>query len=199
MKRWIDFPLSVIIVIFLAPVFALVALLIFCSSPGNVFYSQPRLGKKGRSFKCYKFRSMYLDADHRLKDLLERNLHFKDEWEVNQKLKDDPRIFPLGKILRKFSLDELPQLFNVIKGELSLVGPRPYMVKQERLLGPYRNKILSINPGITGLWQTSGRSRTTFQQRMALDALYVDRKSLMLDLLLMIKTVPVVLFNDDAC
>ncbi len=198
MKQWIDTFLSLVILVLLAPLFIFVALLIFCISPGNVFYSQPRLGKNGLVFNCYKFRSMYLDADERLRQLLAMNVHLRNEWRVHQKLKTDPRIFPLGNLLRKFSLDELPQFFNVLMGDLSIVGPRPYMVNQEELLGAYREKILSIKPGITGLWQTSGRSSTTFEGRIVLDATYVDCRSSWLDFKLIIKTIPTVLFGDNA-
>lgn len=198
-KRTFDILFSILILFILSPVFALIWIGIRCSSSGKVIYSQERIGLEGKTFNCYKFRTMYLGADSSLKEILLKNPSLKEEWERNQKLRHDPRIFPLGKWLRKTSLDELPQFFNVIKGDLSIVGPRPYMVCQRKELGPSAYKILSVRPGITGLWQTSGRSRTTFQERIALDAEYIDRQTLGFDLLLILKTIPLVLFTRDAC
>jgi len=142
---------------------------------------------------------MYLDAEENLETLLKENPLLKKEWNQHQKLRDDPRIFPLGKFLRKTSLDEFPQFWNVIKGDLSIVGPRPYMTNQKNELGHYGYKILSIRPGITGLWQTSGRSRTTFKERVLLDAKYVDMQSFLFDIWLILRTIPLVLFSKDAC
>ncbi len=197
-KRQLDIIFSLLVLLLLAPLFLLIALIIALSSRGKVIYTQPRLGKKGKIFRCYKFRTMYMDADDRLEHLLRLHPSLKLEWEEKQKLRNDPRIFPMGHLLRKTSLDELPQFFNVLKGDLSVVGPRPYMVFQEKLLGKKRDTILSIRPGITGLWQTSGRSGTTFQKRIKLDAAYVKKRGFWLDLRLIFKTIPVVLFPKDA-
>jgi undecaprenyl-phosphate galactose phosphotransferase len=141
---------------------------------------------------------MYVDADKRLKDILTKNPHLKAEWLINQKLKNDPRIFTLGKWLRRTSLDELPQFWNVLKGDLSIVGPRPYMISQKKELGTLAPKILSLRPGITGLWQTSGRSHTIFQERISLDAEYVDKNSFYYDIILILKTIPKIIFFKDA-
>jgi len=141
---------------------------------------------------------MHLDADRRLRELLAHNPYLKQEWMLNQKLKNDPRIFALGKWLRRTSLDELPQFWNVLKGDLSVVGPRPYMLTQKKYLGPLASKILSVKPGITGLWQTSGRNHRTFQERIILDAEYIDKRSFHYDLRLICKTIPQILFPKDA-
>jgi len=198
-KRIFDIGFSLSAMLLLFPFFLLIALAIFICSPGNVFYTQIRLGRGGRVFKCYKFRTMYLDADHRLKEILQKNPSLQAEWEKNQKLRIDPRVFSFGRFLRKTSLDELPQFWNAFRGDLSIVGPRPYMVKQRNELGPLAYTILSMRPGITGLWQTSGRSKTTFQERIALDAQYVDKQSFWYDLKLILKTIPEILFSKNAC
>ena len=141
---------------------------------------------------------MHRDADKRLHALYSQHPHLRSEWTIHQKLKEDPRIFAFGKWLRRTSLDELPQLWNVVKGELSLVGPRPYMLRQKKHLGLLAPKILSVRPGMTGLWQTSGRNNTTFQERIQLDAEYIDKCSFSYDLVLIFKTIPVILFPKDA-
>ena len=197
-KRIIDLIFSFFVLFLLAPAFLGIALAIRSSSGGKAIYVQTRLGRGGRVFKCYKFRTMYPDAQRRLPDLLSQNPGLRHEWKTHQKLRDDPRIFPIGKWLRRSSLDELPQFWNVIKGDLSVVGPRPYMVYQKRQLGFLASTILSVRPGITGLWQTSGRNSTTFEERIALDAAYVGRRSLWLDIKLILKTIPKVLFPTDA-
>jgi exopolysaccharide production protein ExoY len=197
-KRLFDLAFSLAFLCLLAPLFLGIAAMIRLSSKGSVIYVQPRLGRGGRIFKCYKFRTMHSDADKILNEILIQNPQFKKEWATNQKLKEDPRIFAVGKWLRRTSLDELPQFWNVLKGDLSIVGPRPYMLGQKKYLGLMAPKILSVRPGITGLWQTSGRNHTTFQERILLDAEYIDKHSLIYDLLLIIKTIPVVLFSKDA-
>jgi len=198
-KRIFDIGFSLSVMLLLFPLFFLIALGILICSPGNVFYTQIRLGRGGRPFKCYKFRTMHLDADRRLRDILQKNHLLRAEWEKNQKLRIDPRVFSFGLFLRKTSLDELPQFWNAFRGDLSVVGPRPYMMKQRNELGPLAYKILSLRPGITGLWQTSGRSNTTFQERIAFDAHYVDKRSFRYDLWLIIKTIPEILFSKNAC
>jgi exopolysaccharide production protein ExoY len=197
-KRLFDLLFTLSLLPFLAPLLLFIALAIRLSSKGRVLYVQPRLGRGGKVFKCYKFRTMYTDAEERLQELLTKNRHLQREWAKNQKLKNDPRIFPLGRWLRRTSLDELPQFWNVIKGDLSVVGPRPYMVCQKQELGHLAPKILSIRPGVTGLWQTSGRSRTTFQQRIALDAEYVVKHDLWSDFFLILKTIPQIFFSKHA-
>lgn len=199
LKRVFDLTFSLTILSLLLPLFLLIAIGILLSSPGPVIYTQIRLGRGGKPFKCFKFRTMHADADRNLKDILTKNHILQTEWNVHQKLKRDPRTFGFGRFLRRASFDELPQFWNVVKGDLSIVGPRPYMISQRKELGKYANKILSLRPGLTGLWQTSGRSNTTFRKRVTLDAQYVDECSFWYDLKLIAKTIPEILFPKNAC
>jgi undecaprenyl-phosphate galactose phosphotransferase len=199
-KRAFDIAFSFLCLIIGAPIFLLIALFIWLTSPGKVIYSHERIGRGGKPFKCYKFRTMYVDADLRLKHILASNPDLNREWELCYKLKNDPRITPIGSFLRKTSLDELPQFWNVLKGNLSVVGPRP-VVKQEveKYFCVKAYKILSIRPGLTGLWQVSGRSDINcYQTRIQLDEYYVDHHSFLLDLKLIAKTIPAMLFSKGA-
>src|ERR1700722_404703 len=196
-KRVFDIILSLTALFLLSPIFFLIALMIRLSSRGEIIYSQERLGLYGKTFKCYKFRTMVTDAEEKLGEVLKQNPDLKREWRAKQKLRRDPRILPLGKFLRKFSLDELPQVWNVLKGEMSIVGPRPYAIEQKDYLGRELHKILSTRPGITGLWQTSGRSTLTFHQRIELDGRYVETRSFLSDFLLILKTIPALLCAKD--
>lgn len=199
-KRVFDLSFSLCALIFGLPIFACIALLIFCTSPGKIFYSHKRIGRGGKIFKCYKFRTMHPNADARLQEILKNNEDLRKEWESTFKLKSDPRITPIGSFLRKTSLDELPQFWNVLKGDLSIVGPRPVVKEEvEKYLGLKAPKILSIRPGLTGPWQVSGRSNITcYQKRVELDEFYVDNHSLLLDVKLIAKTIPVMLFSKGA-
>lgn len=198
-KRAFDLVFSIALLLALSPLILAITVLIHLSSKGNAIYVQPRIGKDGKVFRCYKFRTMHLDADKKLKALLAENPLLALEWARNQKLKNDPRIFALGKWLRRTSLDELPQFWNVVRGDLSVVGPRPYMVYQKKELGSLGSKILSVRPGITGLWQISGRSQTSFKRRIELDAAYIDKSGFFFDLLLICKTIPKMIVPKDAC
>lgn len=202
-KRLFDIVFSLSFILILSPIYLLIALLIKLSSKGPIFYVTKRLGKNKKHITVYKFRTMYLDADARLKDLLKKNPKMREEWEVYQKLKSDPRCTPVGKFLRRTSLDEFPQFFNVLKGDLSVVGPRPHFIfeLEENKASPlhrYADKILSVKPGITGLWQTSGRSCLAYDDRVELDCLYVDKQAFLFDLYLILKTIPSVLFSKGA-
>ncbi len=198
-KRFFDISFSLFILILTSPLMVLIALGIRFSSKGKVVYAHERIGRGGKPFRCFKFRTMYPDADVRLKDILESCPLLKKEWEQNYKLKSDPRVTPIGKILRKTSLDEFPQFWNVLKGDLSVVGPRP-VVQNEVIkhLGPKAVKILSIRPGLTGLWQISGRSDTTYAYRIKLDELYVDSRSIFLDIKIIAKTIPSIFLSKGA-
>lgn len=196
-KRCFDLLFSTLLLSLLMPFLFLIALGILLSSKGKIIYTQKRLGKEGRIFTCYKFRTMHENAEALLEELL-KDTQLKKEWEEKQKLSTDPRVFAFGKFLRKTSLDELPQFFNVLRGDLSIVGPRPYMQNQKIQMGLFAKKILSIHPGITGLWQTSGRNATSFKERIYLDALYVDLRTFFFDLQIIGKTVMAVLFPKDA-
>ena len=197
-KRAFDLFFSTLFLILCAPLFALIACLISLTSEGPILYFQERIGRKGKPFCCYKFRTMYADAEERLQSVL-LDEEYRREWESSRKLKQDPRITPLGRFLRCSSLDELPQFWNVLKGDLSIVGPRP--VVQEELLeyyGAKAEKILSIRPGITGMWQVFGRSDTCYQTRIMLDEKYVESATFVLDLKLILLTIPTILTRRGA-
>jgi exopolysaccharide biosynthesis polyprenyl glycosylphosphotransferase len=175
------------------PLFAVIALLIKITDPGPVFFRQKRVGHEGRTFRVWKFRTMYIDAEERLATLIDLN----ESDGLLFKIKDDPRITPIGRFLRATSLDELPQLINVILGEMSLVGPRPLPAEDDDFEGPARRRLL-VRPGITGLWQVSGRSDTTWEEAVRLDLYYVDNWSLAYDLSILWRTVGVVLARRGA-
>lgn len=198
-KRLMDLAIAGVGVLILSPIFALIALLIRLDSPGSVFYKQKRLGKGGRVFNMLKFRTMHTDADAVLQSYLAENPEMREEWDRYQKLKNDPRITRVGQILRRFSLDELPQLLNVLIGEMSLVGPRPIMLNQEEMYGPNYKHYVRVVPGITGQWQISGRNHTSFAQRTDFDVQYVMNWSVWLDFYILVRTVWVVLKQDGAC
>lgn len=201
-KRTIDVLGSLILGIIFFPVCILTAIAIKLNSKGPILADTPeRVGKNGKLFKLYKFRSMIVNAHHLLRgDPKFRNL-YKEYKRSSYKLKDDPRVTPVGKFIRKHSLDEIPQLINVLKGEMSLVGPRPYypdeLVEQQKKY-PQTKKlvdiVLSVKPGITGVWQVSGRSEINFDKRIAMDALYVKRRSLILDIIILLKS-PLVMIS----
>jgi exopolysaccharide production protein ExoY len=197
-KRLFDIVFSAAVLIVFSPLFLLIALLIRLTSPGKAIFSQERLGLHGKVFTCFKFRTMLEDADEKLAHLLEADSVLNAEWKKHQKLKKDPRLVKLGAFLRMTSLDELPQFYNVLRGDLSVVGPRPYMTAQLPILGLHACKVLSVKPGITGLWQTSGRSSATFRERIALDIAYIDNQSFALDLVLIAKTLPLVVLAKNA-
>lgn len=185
-KRWIDLSLSLFLILAALPVLVLLALALWVES-GNPFYSQPRLGRNGRMFRMLKLRSMVKGADAKLAACLAENPALKAEWDQNQKLKNDPRITPLGRLVRKTSMDELPQLFNVLRGDMSLVGPRPMLADQLPL---YRHPeaYLSLRPGLSGLWQVSARNDEDFATRAELDRRYWQRISPGLDLRILLAT-----------
>ena len=199
LKRIFDLTFSLLVLTLGMPFFIFIAMCIKCTSKGKIFFSQIRVGRGGKLFKCYKFRTMYCDADQRLESLLLQDVNSRQEWESTRKLKKDPRVTPLGRFLRKTSLDELPQFFNVLKGNLSIVGPRPVVQDEiDQFFGVKAYKILSIRPGLTGIWQVSGRSNTSYSRRIQLDENYVDSQTLWLDLKLIIKTIPCMIFARGA-
>jgi exopolysaccharide biosynthesis polyprenyl glycosylphosphotransferase len=197
-KRLIDFILSFIAIIILSPLFIILAILIKIDSKGPVFFVQDRIGLNGKLFKAYKFRTMILNAEEILLKWLEENPDIRDEYLINHKLKDDPRITRVGKFLRKTSLDELPQLFNVLKGDMSLVGPRPYLVRELNDVSSYAKYLWRVPPGITGLWQISGRNDVDFEGRLKMDMQYISNWNIWLDLNILFKTIPAVLKKDGA-
>ena len=194
-----NYGLALLISPLLIPIILLLGYLIKRESPGPIFFAHNRIGKGGKIIPTYKFRSMYSDAKERLEKLLEEDEGIREEWEKNFKLKDDPRVTKIGAILRKTSLDELPQIFNVFRGEMNFVGPRPVIQKELDLY--YKEDVEYYNmvkPGITGLWQVSGRSDTDYDFRVATDKWYVRNWSLWLDVVILFKTVKVVLFREGA-
>jgi undecaprenyl-phosphate galactose phosphotransferase len=198
-KRSFDYAAAACVSVLLALPMLLIALFIKLSSSGPATYKQERVGKNGKPFWCYKFRTMYPDAAARLKDLLAKDPDLKTEWETNFKLKIDPRITGIGDFLRRTSLDELPQLLNILKGEMSLVGPRP--VVTEEIRDYYKEDAafyFRVPPGLTGLWQVSGRSETTYEYRVSLDSWYVKNWNIWLDVMILFKTVGVVLDREGA-
>ncbi len=199
-KRAFDILFSLLCLTIGFPLYLLIAVLIFITSDGSIIYSQIRVGRGGKLFRCYKFRTMYLDAEQRLQSILQNDPVLQREWSLYHKLKNDPRVTFFGKILRKTSLDELPQFWNVFKGDLSVVGPRP-VVQQElnTHFGDKAYKILCMRPGLTGLWQVSGRSDINcYQTRIKLDEYYIDNHSLQFDLKLIAKTIPVIFLSRGA-
>ncbi len=165
---------------------------------GPIFYKQYRIGKNGKPFQIYKFRTMVVNADEELEKYLRENADIKKEYEEYKKLRNDPRITKLGKFLRKTSLDEIPQLLNILRGEMTLVGPRPYLLKEREDMGNYYQTITSCKPGLTGLWQISGRSEVSFIDRLQMDMAYCYKRSLLLDIKILFKTVLVVLKREGA-
>ncbi len=194
-KRMMDLILSILALLIGSPVFLVTALLIKITSPGPIIFNQVRVGKFGRHFKFYKFRSMYIDAEARKAELLKLN---ESGDGVIFKMKHDPRITPIGRFIRKFSIDELPQLFNVILGDMSLVGPRPPLPQEVRTYTLEERKRLNITPGLTCLWQVSGRSELPFSRQIALDKEYIASKSVWKDFLILLKTIPAILTGKGA-
>ena len=193
-KRTLDMCLSLAASLFLVPLGLLIAVMIKLTSRGPVFFTEMRLGKGGRPFRIFKFRTMSRDARERLEQIFTESPELRDEWERNRKLRNDPRVTPLGRILRKTSLDEIPQLLNVFRGEMALVGPRPVVEAEKHLYGDDFDTAFGVRPGITGLWQVSGRSDTTYAQRVEMDVFYALNCSLRLDASILVRTAMKVLF-----
>lgn len=191
-KRLFDIVVGSALLFALLPLMLFVALAIFSTEQGSVLFGHNRIGYKGRKFRCLKFRSMVSNADQVLTEYLSNNPAAETEWNATQKLRDDPRITPLGRFLRTTSLDELPQLINVVRGDMSLVGPRPIVQAEVDRYGNHIHAYTSTRPGITGLWQVSGRSDVDYDRRVTLDTHYVSNWSLPGDLLILIRTVKVV-------
>jgi Undecaprenyl-phosphate galactose phosphotransferase WbaP len=197
-KRIIDVGLIILFALPIALLGVLLSLLIRLDSPGSAFYGHPRIGLAAQRFRAWKFRSMVQDADRLLHEYLQQHPELREEWERDQKLRNDPRITRVGRFLRKTSLDEFPQLWNVLLGEMSLVGPRPIVEDEVKRYGSLFALYTKVRPGLTGLWQVSGRNDTTYAERVAMDAYYVRNWSPWLDLYILARTVWVVLFGKGA-
>jgi exopolysaccharide production protein ExoY len=192
-KRIFDVIIACIILIVCLPLFAFVVLLLKLTDPGPVIFRHVRVGQGGRRFACFKFRSMVLDSDKVLKTLLESDAAARKEWDHTQKLANDPRITPVGKFLRQSSLDELPQLINVIRGDMSLVGPRPIVPSELTRYGDKLTLYLQARPGITGIWQVSGRNDCGYDRRIEMDANYVRNWRFSTDFVILLRTLGAVL------
>jgi lipopolysaccharide/colanic/teichoic acid biosynthesis glycosyltransferase len=188
-KRLFDIGFSLVVLVFCAPLYLLLAVVIAGTSSGSVFYIQERVGKNYRRFGCIKFRTMIPDADRLLQQMMAESVELRQEFSENFKLKSDPRITKIGKFLRSTNLDEFPQFINVLKGEMSIVGPRPLVPEEIERYGTQIDRVLTIRPGITGLWQVSGRNDIPYEQRIRIDVSYVKRRNFWLDLRIVLKTV----------
>ena len=199
LKRMIDIVGSLFGILALIPLtIGIYIANIIVGDKGPVFYTHERIGKNGKKFKMYKFRTMCVDSDIKLKELLETDEAARQEWEEHRKLRNDPRITKVGNILRKTSLDEFPQFINVLKGEMSLVGPRAVVDGEIEKFGFLKNKVLSVKPGITGYWAANGRSNTSYEERVRMEAKYVDCFSILMDIKILFKTVSSVLKKEGA-
>lgn len=196
--RILDLSLILLAAPYILLAFLLIMILIILDSEGPVFYSQARIGRHGRKFNVYKFRTMVQHADQILKTYLDNSPELKAEWLATHKLKKDPRVTRVGAILRKLSLDELPQLWNIMIGDMSLVGPRPIVDDEVGKYGKCFQLYTQVRPGLTGLWQVSGRNDTTYERRVELDEYYILNRSLSLDLQIIFKTISVVLYRKGA-
>lgn len=190
--RLFDILIALAILVVIAPFLLLLAVLLFVNDPGPIFYAHRRVGYRGRFFPCLKFRTMRCDGEAILQRHLAANPAARREWEETFKLRDDPRVTVIGALLRKFSLDEFPQLFNVLAGQMSIVGPRPIVLSEVERYGRQFEVYCRVRPGLTGLWQISGRSDVSYTTRVRLDVDYVARKGLALDLWLLLRTIPAV-------
>lgn len=199
LKRTIDIMASIIGIILLLPMTVAIWIANICvKDNGPIFFTQERIGKDGEFFKFYKYRSMVVDADDKLSKYLAENEEARDEYKKYKKLKKDPRITKVGKFIRKTSIDELPQFINVLKGQMSLVGPRPYLPREIKDMGESFNEIIKVKPGLTGLWQVNGRSDTTFEDRLRIDKEYVQKKGMKLDTKIFIWTIGKVFVKEGA-
>lgn len=197
-KRIIDILFVIIVSPIVIPIMLILTIVVKVSSKGPVFYGHKRVGKNGKEFKCWKFRSMVVNADKMLDKLLAENPEMKKEWDKDCKLENDPRVTKVGRFLRKTSLDELPQIINIFTGEMSLVGPRPVTEPELVKYGKYKDYVLSVTPGLTGMWQVSGRSDTGYEERISFDSYYIQNWSIWLDIWILIKTVWVVIKGKGA-
>jgi undecaprenyl-phosphate galactose phosphotransferase len=191
--------LTFILIILFLPLFTIIAIAIKLDSKGPVFYIQNRLGQRNRMFRLFKFRSMYINSEGKLFEYLDKNQEAKKEWEYYKKLKNhDPRVTRIGRIIRRYSLDELPQLLNIILGTMSLVGPRPYLMEELEGRDAFKNILTKVKPGVTGLWQISGRSELPFKERISIDEYYIRNWSLWLDIIILLKSIKVLFSSKGA-
>lgn len=199
LKRIFDLVFSFLAIMFLIPLVIIIKIIYVINGDFEpVIFSQLRIGKNGKLFKFYKFRSMIPNADNYLKEYLKNNKEAAKEYKINKKLKNDPRVTKVGKFLRDTSIDELPQMINIFKGDMSLIGNRPYLPREKEDMGNYYKEIVKTKPGLSGLWQVSGRSNLTFKDRLKLESYYSNNLSLWLDIKIFFKTIFVVLKKNGA-
>jgi exopolysaccharide production protein ExoY len=191
-KRGIDIFIACIALVVFSPLFLMIAALVKFTDGGSVFYGHRRIGHNGQEFRCMKFRTMVQNGEKVLQDYLRNNPEAYEEWRTTRKLQNDPRVTAVGAVLRKLSLDELPQLFNIVKGEMSIVGPRPVVEDELEMYEASAFYYLQTRPGLTGLWQVSGRNDVSYETRVAMDTMYVKNWSIIRDLLIIVRTVPAV-------
>ena len=196
--RTLDILVALALIVFVAPLMLACVVAVRCSGPGPIFFRQTRIGRGGDRFLCLKFRTMRVDAEAAIASVLLSSIESQHEWLTVRKLSRDPRVTPIGAFLRRYCLDELPQLFNVLAGQMSVVGPRPIVAEEISKYGENFADYCSVNPGLTGLWQISGRHALSYEERVALDARYARSKSLQADLLILCRTVPIVLGGKNA-
>lgn len=194
-KRMLDIVAALVLLVLTLPLCMAVAILIKATSPGPTFFRHKRLGRGGKEFWCLKFRTMVVDAEEQLR----RCPRLREQFEANYKIKNDPRVTPVGRFLRRTSIDELPQLLQVLTGQMSLIGPRPIVLPELERYGIHQQKLLSVRPGLSGLWQASGRSNITYERRVQIDVQYIDYRGLRLDLMLILLTAASVLAKRGSC
>jgi exopolysaccharide production protein ExoY len=192
LKRGFDIVVAAVGLLLLSPLFLMIALLVKCSDGGSVFYGHRRVGRNGELFHCLKFRTMVPNGDQVLAAYFSRNPEARKEWNATRKLQNDPRVTGVGAVLRKLSLDELPQIINILRGEMSIVGPRPVVADELEMYGGAADYYLKSRPGLTGLWQVSGRNDVSYETRVAFDRHYVENWSLAADVRIILKTIPAV-------
>ena len=197
-KRLLDIIGALVLAVLLSPLLLIVGLAL-ARDRGPIIYRHARTGRHGRTFGCLKFRTMIPNAEQVLSDLLDRDPQLRAEWQRDQKLRNDPRVTAIGRFLRRTSLDELPQLWNVLKGDMSLVGPRPVVREEWARYGRRLDSYLAAKPGVTGLWQVMGRSNACYRRRVALDSYYVRKRTFLMDILILLRTVAVVVRGRGAC
>ncbi|WP_281190733.1 sugar transferase [Novosphingobium lentum] len=195
MTRAFDLALAILALAILAPLLCIIVVVVKLTSKGPVFFAHRRIGAGGKSFPCFKFRSMVSNSAEVLERHLQDNAQARQEWAQDRKLRNDPRVTAVGRLLRRTSIDELPQLLNVLRGEMSMVGPRPITADEIAKYRQYFSVYISVKPGITGLWQISGRNDTTYRRRIALDTAYARSRTVGLDIAIVLRTFPAVLFG----
>lgn len=198
LKRIIDIFGAMVGLILFSPLLLVFAVLIKIMSPGPILFKHNRLGEEGKTIKIYKFRTMVENSGQILKEMLDENPAIKEEYETTYKIKNDPRVTPLGRWLRKTSMDELPQFFNILRGDISLVGPRPIVKSELTKYGAFAATLLQVKPGLTGLWQISGRNDLDYSERVELDMEYIKHWSIWLDIKILARTIPAVLSRRGA-